>query len=163
TDVDPDPDNNEDDGGGGDAMAPVASISVAPAVVTEDGGVQLVYTITFAQAPAVDTVVNLAFAGTATAGTDYTGQIGSILVPAGLGLGAPGRGARGRRRAAGLHHPVRPGSGRGHGGDPGVRGTAAGGPGLPRPDRQLLGAGGRALGDVGRAPVRQRGGRTRRA
>lgn len=83
TDVDPDPDNNEDDGGGGDAMAPVASISVAPAVVTEDGGVQLVYTITFAQAPAVDTVVNLAFAGTATAGTDYTGQIGSILVPAG--------------------------------------------------------------------------------
>lgn len=81
--VDPDPDDNEDDGGGGEASVPVASISVAPDQVAENSGTPLVYTITFDLAPAVDTVVNLSFAGTATPGDDYTGLITSITVPAG--------------------------------------------------------------------------------
>lgn len=82
-DVDPDPDDNEDDGGGGDAGAPAAAISVAPASVDEASGTPLVYTIGFDLAPAVDTVINLSFGGTATAGDDYTGQIASVTVPAG--------------------------------------------------------------------------------
>lgn len=83
TDIDPDPDDNEDDGGGGNAGAPTATIAVAPSAVGEDSGTPLVYTITFDVAPAIDTVINLDFGGTATAGDDYTGQIASITVPAG--------------------------------------------------------------------------------
>lgn len=80
---DPDPDNNEDDGGGGNAGQPTATLSVAPASAAEDSGTPFVYTLEFDVAPAVDTVVELEFTGTATAGTDYTGQITTITMPAG--------------------------------------------------------------------------------
>src|SRR5690606_3986281 len=83
TDIDPDPDNNDDDGGGGDAGAPTATIAVAPASVAEGSGTPLVYTITFDVAPAIDTVINVGFGGTATAGEDYTGQVATVTVPAG--------------------------------------------------------------------------------
>lgn len=82
-DVDPDPANNENDGGGGEAVAPTASIAVAPAQVDEDGNTPLVYTVSFGVASPVDTVINLEFSGSATAGTDYTGQIASVILPAG--------------------------------------------------------------------------------
>lgn len=82
-DVDPDPSDNTDDGGGGNAAAPGVSIAVAPASLAEDSGASFTYTVSFDVAPAVDTVVNLGFGGSATAGSDYSGQVASVTVPAG--------------------------------------------------------------------------------
>lgn len=81
--TDPNPDDNENDGGGGDAAAPATTISVAPESVEEDGGVPLVFTISVDVAPAVDTVINLEFGGTATPGDDYTGATTTVTIPAG--------------------------------------------------------------------------------
>jgi len=62
---------------------PTASISVAPASVSEDGATNLVYTLFLSQTPLVATTVNVTTAGTATAGTDFTGSVASVTFPAG--------------------------------------------------------------------------------
>jgi LPXTG-site transpeptidase (sortase) family protein len=61
---------------------PVATISVSPTSVTEDGTTNLVYTLTLDKVPLVDTTINLSTTGTAT-GTDYTGSVTSVIIPAG--------------------------------------------------------------------------------
>jgi len=68
---------------------PVASVSVSPASVNEDGETNLVYTVTLDRAPVVDTVVNLNWTGTATPGTDFTGtRPATITVLAGQTSGS---------------------------------------------------------------------------
>ena len=72
---------------------PVASVSVSPASVDEDGLVNLVYTVTLDRAPAVDTVVKLGWSGTATAGSgpesDFSGaRPATITVLAGQTTGS---------------------------------------------------------------------------
>jgi uncharacterized repeat protein (TIGR01451 family) len=82
--TDPNPGDNESDGGGGNASAlPAATLAVAPASVTEDAGTALVYTVTLSEPAVKETVISLAYAGTATAGTDYTGQVATITIAAG--------------------------------------------------------------------------------
>ena len=62
---------------------PSVSIAVSPASVNEDGAANLVYTITRSQNLASATVVNLATAGTANSGTDFTGAVLTVTIPAG--------------------------------------------------------------------------------
>ncbi|MCW5645718.1 MAG: putative Ig domain-containing protein, partial [Sphingopyxis sp.] len=62
--------------------APTVSIAVAPASVSEDGATNLVYTVTRSAASASPLTVNLTTSGTATAGTDYTGNAASVTIPA---------------------------------------------------------------------------------
>ncbi|MBB4128700.1 uncharacterized protein YhjY with autotransporter beta-barrel domain [Xanthomonas translucens] len=59
-----------------------ASIAVSPASANEDSGTALVYTVTLSQTNSSPTTVNLTRSGTATSGTDYTGAVSSIVVPA---------------------------------------------------------------------------------
>ena len=66
---------------------PVASITVAPASVTEDGVTNLVYTVTLNTAPLVNTTINLTTTGTATTGTDYTGTAATVTILAGQTTG----------------------------------------------------------------------------
>lgn len=80
---DPLPEDNEDEGGGGDAEVPAASISVAPDRVLEDSGQALVYTIEFDQAPLADTVVAVAYSGTAGP-EDYAGAEPTVTIAAGM-------------------------------------------------------------------------------
>ncbi len=69
------------------ASAPTASISVAPASVSEDGAANLVYTVSLS-APAVSgATVNYTVAGTATAGSDYSALSGVLAIPAGGSTG----------------------------------------------------------------------------
>lgn len=63
--------------------APSASIALTPASVSEDGATNLTYTVTLSSAAGSATTVNLTTAGTATAGTDYTGNVASVTIPAG--------------------------------------------------------------------------------
>ena len=63
--------------------SPSVSIAVAPASVAEDGSGNLVYTVTLSQVLAVPLTVNLTSSGTATSGTDYTGAVTSVTIPAG--------------------------------------------------------------------------------
>lgn len=63
--------------------APSASIAVSPASVAEDGATNLTYTVTLSAASASATTVNITTAGTATAGSDYTGNVASVTIPAG--------------------------------------------------------------------------------
>lgn len=65
------------------ASPPTVSIAVSPASVSEDGATNLVYTVTRSVSLATSTVVNLTTGGTATAGTDYTGNVATVTIPAG--------------------------------------------------------------------------------
>ncbi len=62
--------------------APTVSIAVAPASVSEDGGTNLVYTVTRSTALASATTVNITTGGTATSGADYTGGVTTVTIPA---------------------------------------------------------------------------------
>ncbi|WP_171984657.1 putative Ig domain-containing protein [Hydrogenophaga sp. A37] len=66
---------------------PSATISVAPASVSEDGATNLVYTVTLTQAPLVATSVNFTVAGTATSGTDYAAVTSPLVISAGSTTG----------------------------------------------------------------------------
>ncbi|KRA45202.1 putative Ig domain-containing protein [Pseudoxanthomonas sp. Root630] len=66
---------------------PSASISVAPASVSEDGAPNLVYTITLNQAPLSATSVNFTVSGTATSGTDYAAVTSPLVIAAGSTTG----------------------------------------------------------------------------
>ncbi|MFW3176630.1 autotransporter domain-containing protein [Xanthomonas phaseoli] len=59
-----------------------ASIAVSPSAANEDSGTSLVYTVTLSQTNSSPTTVNLTRSGTATSGTDYTGAVNSVVVPA---------------------------------------------------------------------------------
>ncbi|WP_425598817.1 putative Ig domain-containing protein [Xanthomonas cannabis] len=59
-----------------------ASIAVSPVNRSEDSGAAFVYTVTLSQTNTSATTVNLARSGTATSGTDYTGAVSSVVVPA---------------------------------------------------------------------------------
>lgn len=67
--------------------APTASISVAPASVSEDGATNLVFTVTLSASSATPTTVNINTFGTATSGTDYTGGVNTLTIPAGATTG----------------------------------------------------------------------------
>ncbi|GAB2511943.1 putative Ig domain-containing protein [Lysobacter humi (ex Lee et al. 2017)] len=62
---------------------PTVSIAVSPASVSEDGATVLTYTLTRSVALDSATVVNLAYSGTATSGSDYTGASTTLTIPAG--------------------------------------------------------------------------------
>ena len=62
---------------------PTVSIAVAPASVTEDGATNLIYTVTRSLNLSSPTVVNITAGGTATSGTDYTGGVATVSIPAG--------------------------------------------------------------------------------
>ena len=62
---------------------PSVSIAVAPASVSEDGFTILVYTVTRSLNLSSPTVVNITTGGTATSGTDYTGGVATVSIPAG--------------------------------------------------------------------------------
>lgn len=64
------------------ASLPSVSIAVAPASVSEDGSTNLTYTVSRSVASASPLTVNLTTSGTATAGTDYTGNVASVTIPA---------------------------------------------------------------------------------
>ncbi|MGV9009922.1 putative Ig domain-containing protein [Brevundimonas sp.] len=64
------------------AALPTVSIAVAPASVSEDGATNLTYTVTRSAASASALTVNLTTSGTATAGTDYTGNAASVTIAA---------------------------------------------------------------------------------
>ena len=62
---------------------PSVSIAVAPASVSEDGATNLTYTVTRSLNISSPTVVNITTGGTATSGTDYTGGVATVTIPAG--------------------------------------------------------------------------------
>ena len=62
---------------------PSVSIAVSPASVSEDGATNLTYTVTRSLNLTSPTVVNITTSGTATAGTDYTGNVATVTIPAG--------------------------------------------------------------------------------
>ncbi len=62
---------------------PTVSVAVSPSSVTEDGATNLVYTFTRTGATTSALTVNYTTAGTATAGTDFTGTSNSVVIPAG--------------------------------------------------------------------------------
>lgn len=62
---------------------PSVSISVAPASVSEDGATNLVFTVTRSLNLSSPTAVNITTGGTATSGTDYTGGVATVTIPAG--------------------------------------------------------------------------------
>ena len=64
-----------------------ASITVAPASVSEDGAANLVYTVTLSQAPLVAIAVNFTVTGTATSGTDYAAVTSPVTIAAGATTG----------------------------------------------------------------------------
>jgi hypothetical protein len=62
---------------------PTVSIAVAPASVSEDGATNLTYTVTRSLNLSSPTTVNITTGGTATSGTDYTGGVATVVIPAG--------------------------------------------------------------------------------
>ena len=62
---------------------PSVSIAVSPASVSEDGATNLTYTVTRSLNLSSPTVVNITTSGTATSGTDYTGGVANVTIPAG--------------------------------------------------------------------------------
>ncbi|MBB1060845.1 putative Ig domain-containing protein [Lysobacter spongiae] len=62
---------------------PSVSVSVSPASVSEDGAATLVYTLTRSLNLSSSTLVNVTTGGTATAGTDYTGNTTTVTIPSG--------------------------------------------------------------------------------
>jgi hypothetical protein len=65
------------------APRPVASISVAPAAVAEDGAANLIFTIALSAPASAATQVNLQIAGAGDFNTDYSGYQPSVLIPIG--------------------------------------------------------------------------------
>ncbi|QXZ81773.1 putative Ig domain-containing protein (plasmid) [Rhizobium sp. L51/94] len=59
-----------------------ASIAVSPSSRNEDSGAAFTYTVTLSQTSSSATTVNLTRSGTATSGTDYSGAVSSVVVPA---------------------------------------------------------------------------------
>ncbi|MES2672321.1 MAG: putative Ig domain-containing protein [Pseudomonadota bacterium] len=66
---------------------PSATITVAPASVSEDGATNLVYTVTLSQAPLVATSVGFTVGGTATFGVDYAAAPSPLVIAAGSTTG----------------------------------------------------------------------------
>jgi outer membrane autotransporter protein len=62
---------------------PTVSIAVAPASVSEDGATNLIYTVTRSLNLSSPTTVNITTSGTSTSGTDYTGGVATVVIPAG--------------------------------------------------------------------------------
>ena len=62
---------------------PSVSIAVSPASVSEDGTTNLTFTVTRSLNLTSPTTVNITTTGTATAGTDYTGNVATVTIPAG--------------------------------------------------------------------------------
>ena len=62
---------------------PSVSIAVSPASVSEDGATNLTYTVTRSLNLTSPTTVNITTTGTATVGTDYTGGVATVVIPAG--------------------------------------------------------------------------------
>ena len=62
---------------------PSVTIAVAPASVSEDGATNLTYTVTRSLNLTSPTTVNITASGTAIAGSDYTGGVATIVIPAG--------------------------------------------------------------------------------
>ena len=62
---------------------PSVSIAVSPASVSEDGATNLTFTVTRSLNLTSPTVVNITTSGTATPGTDYTGNVATVTIPAG--------------------------------------------------------------------------------
>jgi hypothetical protein len=62
---------------------PSVSIAVSPASVSEDGATNLTYTVTRSLNLSSPTTVNITTSGTATSGSDYTGAVATIVIPAG--------------------------------------------------------------------------------
>ena len=62
---------------------PSVSIAVSPASVSEDGATNLTYTVTRSLNLTSPTTVNITPSGTATSGTDYTGAVATVVIPAG--------------------------------------------------------------------------------
>jgi large repetitive protein len=61
---------------------PSVSIAVSPASVSEDGATNLTYTVTRSLNLSSPTTVNITTGGTATSGTDYTGGVATVVIPA---------------------------------------------------------------------------------
>ncbi len=66
---------------------PVATITVTPASVLEDGVANLVYTLSFDQAALSPVTVALNTTGSAASGVDYTGALASLIIPTGSQTG----------------------------------------------------------------------------
>ena len=62
---------------------PSVSIAVSPASVSEDGATNFTFTVTRSLNLSSSTTVNITTSGTATAGTDYTGAVATVVIPAG--------------------------------------------------------------------------------
>ena len=56
---------------------------MSPASVSEDGATNLTFTVTRSLNLTSPTLVNITTAGTATSGTDYTGNVATVTIPAG--------------------------------------------------------------------------------
>jgi uncharacterized protein YhjY with autotransporter beta-barrel domain len=61
---------------------PSVTIAVAPASVSEDGATNLTYTVTRSLNLSSSTTVNIATGGTATSGSDFTGSVTTVTIPA---------------------------------------------------------------------------------
>ncbi len=61
---------------------PTVSIAVSPASLSEDGTDNLTFTVTRSASLNTPTVVNISTFGTATSGTDYTGGMTNVTIPA---------------------------------------------------------------------------------
>ncbi len=66
---------------------PTASITVAPASVTEDSGTPLVYTVTLDQPALTSVSINFNVGGSATSGSDYPAVSSPLVIPAGATTG----------------------------------------------------------------------------
>ncbi|MES2987141.1 MAG: putative Ig domain-containing protein [Pseudomonadota bacterium] len=64
------------------ADLPTVSIAVAPASVSEDGATNLVYTVIRSISSASPLAVGITTSGTATSGSDYTGGVTTVTIPA---------------------------------------------------------------------------------
>ena len=62
---------------------PTVSIAVSPASASEDGATNLTYTVTRSLNLTSPTTVNLTTVGTATSGSDYSGAVATVTIPAG--------------------------------------------------------------------------------
>ncbi len=61
---------------------PMATISVSPSGVAEDGAANLVYTVTLSQVSPTAKSINFAVSGTATSGIDYLAVVSPLVIPA---------------------------------------------------------------------------------
>jgi hypothetical protein len=61
---------------------PSVSIAVSPSSVSEDGATNMTYTVTRSLNISSSTTVNITTGGTATSGSDYTGGVATVVIPA---------------------------------------------------------------------------------